>query len=105
MERRLIVCCVLVIALVALPLALSAQEEEESVTGCFNKAEDREGYYVLTDKTSGEETVVTGLDALEPHSTNHEVTVTGMMMTEDDGDEVLQATGIEHIAGTCTVAD
>ena len=76
MERRIIVFCVLVISLVVLPLAISAQEEEKSATGCFNKA-DREGYYVLTDKSSGEETIVTGLDALEPHSSNHEVTVTG----------------------------
>ena len=101
MERRIIVFCVLVISLVVLPLAISAQEEEKSATGCFNKA-DREGYYVLTDKSSGEETIVTGLDALEPHSSNHEVTVTGMMMMEEDGNEVLKATGIQHIAGTCT---
>ena len=66
MERRIIVFCVLVISLVVLPVAISAQEEEEEekrVTGCFNKA-DREAYYVLTDKSSGEEIIVTGLDAL-----------------------------------------
>ena len=64
MERRIIVFCVLVISLVVLPVAISAQEEEEKrVTGCFNKA-DREAYYVLTDKSSGEEIIVTGLDAL-----------------------------------------
>ncbi len=103
MERRITVFCILVISLVVLPLAISAQEEEEmTVTGCFNKVDDQEGYYVLTDKDSGEETIVMGLAALEPHSSNHEVSVTGMMMTEEDGDEVLKATGIQHIAGTCT---
>ena len=71
-----------------------------SLTGCFNKG-DTDGYYVLTDKDSGEETIVTGIPALERHSTNHEITVIGMMTKEEDRD-VFQATEIRHVAATCS---
>ena len=79
-----------------------AAEEEaaNSLTGCFNKG-DMDGYYVLTDKDSGEETIVTGIPALERHSANHEVTVIGMITKEGDRD-VFQATEIRHVAATCS---
>ena len=77
-----------------------AEEDEGSLSGCFNKAET-EGYYILSDKESGEETMVTGIEALERHSSNHEVTVIGEM-TEEDGNAVFRATEIQHIALTCT---
>ena len=82
----------------------SEEEEEEdgTLTGCFNKAEGREGYYILTDKDTGEATTVTGIRGLEPHSTNHEVSLTGAI-TEEDGEEIFTATAIEHIASTCSM--
>jgi hypothetical protein len=76
-----------------------AGEDGGSLSGCFNKAET-EGYYILADKESGEETMVTGIAALERHSSNHEVTVIGEM-TQEDGRDVFKATEIEHIAATC----
>ena len=76
------------------------EEAANSLTGCFNKG-DMDGYYVLTDKDSGEETIVTGIPALERHSTNHEVTVIGMITKEGDRD-VFLATEIRHVAATCS---
>jgi hypothetical protein len=77
-----------------------AEGEPNSLTGCFNK-DDMDGYYILTDKDSGEETIVTGIPALERHSTNHEVTVVGMMAKEGDRD-IFRATEIRHVAATCS---
>ena len=101
MVSRVFVFSTLVVSLLVVPLTLAAQDEDEiTVSGCFNKAE-MEGYYILTEKDSGDEGTVTGLDALEPHASNHEVTVMGAMEGEGD-DEVLMATSIQHVAASCT---
>ena len=71
-----------------------------NLSGCFNQAQT-EGYYILADKESGEETMVTGIAALKRHSSNHEVTVIGEM-TDEDGRDVFKATEIQHVAATCT---
>ena len=82
------------------PAEATPEGPANSLTGCFNKG-DMDGYYILTDKESGEETIVTGIRALERHSTNHEVTVVGMMTKEGDRD-VFRATEIRHVAATCS---
>jgi hypothetical protein len=96
MNARSVFLIVLVVAFV-LPLMVTAQEKEVSITGCLNKGTAADQYVIKDDK-SGRETTITG-DAklLAPHANNHQVTVTGTMAKEKDK-EVLKATNLKMIA-------
>jgi len=89
------------IAVIALPLAISGQDKKDSgsvsVTGCFNKGADADHYVIKDDKT-GKETLVMGDAAmLARHANNHQVTITGTMAKDKDKD-VLKASGLTMIA-------
>ena len=73
--------------------------DETSITGCLTKS-DAESY-TLTDEKSGAKTKVTGPAALEKHSTNHKVTLTGSAKKDNDGNPVFEVTKIKHISPTC----
>jgi hypothetical protein len=74
---------------------------ETTITGCLNK--DAGGSYTLTDKATGVKTMVSGSPDLEKHSTNHEVTLTGTMKTENGRSEFV-VTKLQHIAASCSEA-
>src|SRR5688572_10709082 len=82
---------------VALPLAMSAQDKETAVTGCFNKGETA-GVFVITDEKTEKKIMVTGDPAmLAAHANNHKVTLNGTMAKEKDKD-VLKATKLQMLA-------
>jgi len=71
-----------------------------SITGCLSK--DASGGYVLTDENSGAKIMVTGgVSDLEKHSANHKVTLTGTASADSSGQQVFQATKLQHVSDSC----
>jgi hypothetical protein len=70
-----------------------------TMTGCL--AKDASGNFVLTDETTGTQTIVTGVSDLEKHAANHTVTLTGSSATDANGKQVFQATKLHHVSNTC----
>ena len=103
MNVRSLSAIALVVALLLLPLSVTAQDKAQdkkdaggsvSVTGCLNKGASADHFTLKDDKT-GKETTVTG-DAklLAAHANNHNVTITGTMTKEKDKD-VLKASDLK----------
>ena len=102
MNVRSLSAIALVVALLLLPLSVTAQDKKDagkdaggtvSVTGCLNKGASADHFTLKDEK--GKETTVTG-DAklLAAHANNHNVTITGTMTKEKDKD-VLKATDLK----------
>jgi hypothetical protein len=71
-----------------------------SITGCLSK--DASGAYVLTDENTGAKIMVTGGSSdLEKHSANHKVTLTGTASADSSGQQVFQATKLQHVSDSC----
>jgi hypothetical protein len=70
-----------------------------TLTGCLTK--DASGNYMLTDETTGTQTIVTGASDLEKHAANHTVTLTGTSTTDASGKQVFQATKIQPVSNSC----
>jgi hypothetical protein len=66
--------------------------KETAMTGCLSKS-GTPGEYTLTDEKTGTTTTVMGPDALEKHSANHKVELTGTESTHD-GKKMFHATKI-----------
>ena len=75
------------------------KQRETTLTGCLNKAGS--DMYSLTDETTGAKTTVTGLPALEKHSANHKVTLTGTTKTDASGKSVFEVSKIQHVSTSC----
>jgi len=69
------------------------------VIGCLNK--DETSNYVLTNNKTGVKTTVTGPSALEKQAGNHKVKLTGTIIYDTTGHDILEVSGIEHISDTC----
>jgi hypothetical protein len=98
MNVRSLSAIALVVALLLLPLSVTAQDKKDaggsvSVTGCLNKGASADHYTLKDEK--GKETTITG-DAklLAAHANNHNVTITGTMTKEKDKD-VLKASDLK----------
>ena len=75
-----------------------AKGKERTMTGCLNKGADQPQHYNFTNQENGRKVVVTGPAdvALEKHSANHTVRITGSMTNK-----VFNVTKVEHVAATC----
>ena len=56
---------------------------------------------MLTDETTGTKTMVTGVSDLEKHSANRKVTLTGTAATDASGQQIFQATKLQHVSNSC----
>jgi len=95
------VLLILLVAAVALPLMVIAQEKKDpgavSMTGCLNKGATADQYTLRDEKTGKQTTVVGDAKLLAAHANNHQVTITGTMTKVKDMD-VLKATDLKMIA-------
>ena len=76
----------------------AAKGKERTMTGCLTKGADQPQHYNFTNQQNGRKMVVTGPAdvALEKHSANHTVRITGSMTNK-----VFNVTKVEHVAATC----
>jgi hypothetical protein len=100
MKIRTTMVLLAVMAALALPISMPAQEKaaaEVTITGCLNKA-DVGGYYVIADEASKKNVTVMGDPALlDRHANNHKVTLTGTM-TKDKDKEVFKAAKLQMLS-------
>lgn len=86
-------------------LAQEGEMAEVTLTGCLSAGE-MEGYFVLTDEETGEETQVEEAEEVGlGNHLSHKVKLTGCWEEEEEGEEQrhFHAAKVEHISASCEV--
>jgi hypothetical protein len=105
---RLLLAAVLIAAALSAQPASRGHEEHETkgppgkatvMTGCLTQ--DQSGSFVLTQSDSGVRYTVTGPTALAKQM-NQKVKLTGVMHYDTAGHDILEVSGIERVAATCS---
>lgn len=73
--------------------------QKVSITGCLAKA-SQDGQYTLTDQQSQQKVTFPAPPQLEKY-VNQKVTLTGSMMTRDNGEKVFQPESVATVATSC----
>ena len=76
-----------------------APAQKVSITGCLAKA-SQDGQYTLTDAQSQQKVTFPAPPQLEKY-VNQKVTLTGSMMTRDNGEKVFQPESVATVATSC----